>query len=90
MDFGLFQAADRSLPDRSLCTESKLLNNERWVLKKEVSLGDVLAVLVALCSVILAYAKLDSRITVLEELKVDLNSRLDRIENKLDRVIEKK
>ncbi len=80
----------------------------RWELKKEISLGDVIAIIFAISSVLLAYGRLDTRLATIEaalivqdrkdkaqdeansETKQDLYRWLSRVEDKLDRVIERK
>ncbi len=77
-----------------------------WIFKKEVSIGDMVAITFAISSVMLAYGTLNTRLATLEAhkivqekkdtdqdttsavLRVEINSRLNRIEDKLDRVIE--
>lgn len=43
---------------------------QRWRLKKEISLGDILAFASAACAVLYAYFTLDLRITRLEDTKI--------------------
>lgn len=42
---------------------------QRWRIKKEISLGDILAFVSAACAVLYAYFTLDLRITRLEDTK---------------------
>jgi hypothetical protein len=42
----------------------------RWTIKKEFSVGDVLAFLFAGSAILLAYGKLDTRTTVLEQSRL--------------------
>ncbi len=79
-----------------------------WSIKKEVTVGDLIAITFAISSVILAYGALDARLAKIEEFKAaqvsrdiaqdasahqtkqDIADRLDRIEDKLDRLIERR
>jgi len=74
---------------------------EKWRLTKDVSVADVLSIVLAAGAVIIAWGLLDKRITVVEaaviEMKLakqiereELAQRLDRLENKLDRLIERR
>jgi hypothetical protein len=47
-----------------MVTETR--ESERWRLKKEVSVGDIIAFLMAFAALVAAYSTLDRRITVLE------------------------
>ena len=51
------------------------MENERLKIKKEISLGDIIAALSALSGVIFAYTTLDKRLTVVE---VNQNSQVAR------------
>ncbi len=82
--------------------------NENWRVKKEISLGDLIAFFCAVAAVVVAYFTMDKRLVVVEanaqnqtqidrlqdntrdELKREILTRLNRMEDKLDRVIEKK
>jgi hypothetical protein len=82
-------------------------NRRGWHVNKEVSVGDLVALLLAIAAVILAYSQLDKRVTVLETvpsaqastdarqdlearaLKNEIGARLDRMEDKIDRLIER-
>lgn len=79
----------------------------RWKIKKEISLGDLLAFISAATAVLYAYATLDKRLTLLEQTAIvqtaidrrqdddmvrgqaRLDARLDGIDKKLDRLIER-
>ena len=76
-------------------------DDNRWKLTKDVSVADILSILLAAVAVVTAWGMLDKRITVVEaaviEMKMakqiereELSSRLDRLENKLDRLIERR
>jgi len=41
-------------------------DSDHWQLKKEVSLGDLIAIIVAILAVLSAYARLDVRVTEVE------------------------
>ena len=43
------------------------VEGDRWKIKKEVSLGDIFAFVMAFSSVIYAYSTLDKRVTIIEE-----------------------
>lgn len=77
----------------------------RWSIKREVSIGDLIAFVTAMVAVVYAYSTLDTRIQILERenitlmkanirqdddtvaLKKDLGDRLQRIDDKLDRLM---
>jgi len=72
-----------------------------WKLNKEVSLGDLIAFVMAFAAVATAYVNLNQRVSAVEvvqsekemqsqETTQSITSRLDRIEDKLDRLIERK
>ena len=78
-----------------------IADDNRWKLTKDVSVADILSILLATMAVVTAWGMLDKRITVVEaavvEMKLakeierkELSSRLDRLEAKLDRLIERK
>lgn len=71
-------------------TTERRRDSDRWKFLKEISIGDIVGILAAASAILTAYYKLDTRITVLEAVKSEIGSRLDRIENKLDRAIERK
>lgn len=41
-------------------------DDNRWKIKREISLGDLVAIAVAIAGVVLAYGTLDKRVSVLE------------------------
>lgn len=43
-----------------------MADQQRWTIKREVSLGDLIAFVAAFCSVIYAYSTLDKRVTIIE------------------------
>jgi hypothetical protein len=74
---------------------------ERWKLTKDVSIADMLSISLAAVAIVTAYTKLSERVTVTEAAIVEIQrakivereelaSRLDRLENKLDRLIERR
>ena len=56
--------------------EDRRQEAKRWKIIKEVSLGDVLAVVMAGISVVYAYSTLDKRLTVVED-RVDVQAARD-------------
>ena len=67
-----------------------------WSFKKELSIGDLLAIGIALISIMSAYATLDRRVAVLEQQyeqqktnDAEIKGRLSAIDAKLDRLIER-
>ena len=69
---------------------------DHWTFKKEVSIGDLVAVCLSIGGVFTAYFTLRADIAVLQEhmvsqdmIKQSIDARLDRFENKLDRLIER-
>lgn len=52
-------------------------NARRWILKKEVSVGDLLAYVFAGSAILLAYGKLDTRTAVLEHFRMSQEKRDD-------------
>lgn len=71
-----------------------------WTFKKEVSIGDLVAIALAVGGVFAAYFTLKNEIELLKAriavdsnsyitLKVEINDRLNRIEDKLDRLVER-
>lgn len=69
---------------------------ERWRVKKEISLGDVIAIVIAIAAVLSSYAKLDNRISLLELSNgytqaafAKLDQNIEKISAKLDRLIER-
>lgn len=70
---------------------------ERWRVKKEISLGDVIAIVVALTAMMGAYARLDNRISLLEQSNgysqaafAKIDAQLEKLSAKIDRLIERK
>ena len=43
---------------------------QRWRVKREISIGDIVAFISAACAVLYAYSTLDKRITILEQAAV--------------------
>lgn len=71
-------------------------NDNGWVFKKEIQLGHLLTTLMVVVSVIIYIQKIETRLAVAEsqvdQLQEDnkvLKSSLDRINSKLDRLIER-
>lgn len=77
------------------------MTKEQWSLKKEVSIGDLVAIAVAIGGVLSAYFTLKNEIELIKSrvvatenaadtFKYNIDSRLNRIEDKLDRLVERK
>lgn len=71
-------------------------SNNGWIFKKEIQLGHLLTTLMVVVSVIIYIQKIETRLAVAEsqvdQLQEDnkvLKSSLDRINGKLDRLIER-
>ncbi len=71
-----------------------------WTINKEISVGDLVAIVLALASVFAAYFSLDKRVSLIEQAiavqttqiaadKKDSKEDLLRLEQKLDKVLEK-
>lgn len=59
-----------------------------WKLKKELSLGDLLAIAIALMSIISVYFKVDTRLVLLENDRVERREAITRFEQKAERKFE--
>lgn len=70
-----------------------------WKLKKELSLGDVLAIAIAMLSIISVYFKVDTRLILLENDRIERREtiakfeqkterKFDQIDSKLDKLLE--
>lgn len=73
-----------------------IMSDSKWSLKKEISVGDVLAILLVAFTIIAAYFSLDSRIKIVETSQTNQliqnnsqSSWLIRIEGKVDRLLER-
>jgi hypothetical protein len=75
-------------------------NTEHWRLTKDVSVADVLSLCLAAAAVLFAYTALEKRTAIIETTVKDMQSarmvekaellqRLDRFDDKLDRLIER-
>lgn len=69
---------------------------EKWRVKKEISLGDVIAIVVAVAAVLGSYARLDNRISLLEQSSSfsqaafsKLEAQIEKLSTKIDRLIER-
>lgn len=69
---------------------------ERWRVKKEISLGDMIAIVVAVAAVLGSYARLDNRISLLEQSNgytqaafAKLDASIEKLALKIDRLIER-
>ena len=65
-------------------------NKRRWHLSREISIEGVMAVLATLALVGAAWVTFNERLGAVEIRQIQIGDRLNRIENKLDRVIERK
>lgn len=76
-------------------------NRRKWSVTKEISLGDVIGLASAFAAVLLAYGKLDTRVSLVEQSQVSQTAASDRsinrmeqaiseINHKLDRLIERR
>lgn len=63
-------------------------NDAGWKLKKELSLGDLLAIAIALLSIISVYFKVDTRLILLENDRVERREAIVRFEQKAERKFE--
>lgn len=72
-----------------------------WSIKKEISLGDIIAIVVAIVAVMSAYMTLNTRITVVEIMAqtngasiagtiTEIKDELRRLNNKMERMFEDK
>lgn len=73
---------------------------EPWTFKKEISLADILSFATAALAVVYAYTTLDKRLAIVEaertaekaallDFQHRINARLDKMDEKLDRIIER-
>lgn len=69
---------------------------DKWRVKKEISLGDVIAIVVAVAAVLGSYARLDNRISLLEQSSSfsqaafsKLEAQIEKLSAKIDRLIER-
>ena len=63
-------------------------NESGWKIKKELSLGDLLAIAIALLSIVSVYFKVDTRLIVLENERTDRREAIARFEAKAERKFE--
>ena len=80
---------------------SQCRTKERWRVKKEVSLPDILSFVAACVAIVVAWTTLDKRLTVVEASVVRqeddgvrrqtrIDFQLDKLSEKLDRLIERR
>ncbi len=69
---------------------------EKWRVKKEISLGDVVAIVVAITAVLASYASLSTRVSLLEQSDgykqaafAKLEASIEKLALKIDRLIER-
>lgn len=72
------------------------VERERWRVKKEISLGDMIAIVVSITAVLGAYARLDTRVSLLEQGQSytraafdKIDASIERLATKIDRLIER-
>lgn len=77
-------------------TKMAEIEREKWRVKKEVSLGDVIAIVISIMAVLGSYVRLDTRVSLLEQGQsytqaafAKLDSSIERISAKIDRLIER-
>lgn len=63
-------------------------NESGWKLKKELSLGDLLAIAIALMSIVSVYFKVDTRLVILEDDRIERREAIARFETKAERKFE--
>jgi len=59
--------------------------DDSWTLKKEFSIGDGIAILVAFLTIVSVYYKVDTRLIVLENHNIERKVYVERLEEKIDR-----
>ena len=62
--------------------------DEQWRIKKELSLGDILAIFVALFAVASVYHKVDARLQMLEAERIERRETVAKFEAKAERKFE--
>jgi len=72
-------------------------NRRGWHVKKEITLGDLIALLVAIAAVLAAYARMDVRVSLVEQAVAyrtqsleEIKSQLQRLDAKVERLIERR
>lgn len=76
-------------------------NQRKWHVNREISLGDVIGLLAAIAAVLLAYGKIDTRVSLLEQSQTvqtaaqdsttrRIESNIAEMNHKLDRLIERR
>ena len=63
-------------------------NDAGWKLKKELSLGDVLAIVIAMLSIVSVYFKVDTRLVLLEADRIERREAIARFKQKAERKFE--
>lgn len=64
--------------------------NQHWTIRKDISIGDLVALTIAIGAVAFAYFTLDKRLTVIEDWRMEVKDQLKDINRKLDVLIERK
>lgn len=63
--------------------------DQHWTLRKDISVGDLVALSLAIGAVAFAYFTLDRRIAILEDWRLEIKEQLTRMDHKLDVLIER-
>lgn len=59
-------------------------DTNRWMLRKEISIGNLLAIVAAIGSVTAAYFQLDKRVAIIEEAYAKEEMRFNRMEDSIN------
>ncbi len=63
--------------------------DSNWTIRKDVSIGDLVALAIAIGAVAFAYFTLDRRIAILEDWRLEIKEQLKTMDHKLDVLIER-
>lgn len=80
--------------------DEEIENRRKWHVKREISLGDLVAVTTALVAVVISYAQLDARVKLVEVLTgqnaaqiagtvTEIKSDMRRLADRIERIVEK-
>lgn len=84
--FGIIEQVTRTKGKEKEMIEEK--EHEGWKLKKELSLGDVLAIVIAMLSIMSVYFKVDTRLALLEADRIERREVITAHEQKAERKFE--